>query len=433
MLERLSQARAKGHEVLALVRGSAINQDGASNGLTAPNGPSQERVIAQALASAGLSPSEIDAVEAHGTGTTLGDPIEAQALIATYGQKRSNGPLYLGSIKSNIGHAQAAAGVGGVIKMVKAFRHGLLPKTLYADEPSPHVDWSEGEVQLLSSAVSWPESEHIRRAGVSSFGVSGTNAHLILEQAPGMQESPDGDTPTASRPQLLAFLLSASSEDALRAQAGSLGSYIKARPELDPYELASTLALHRAQLPHRAIAIAEQTQTLIPSLEALQRGEPSDGLIEGIARAEGKVAFLFSGQGCQWDGMALGLWESSPVFAEQMQACADALGPYLDYSLEDVLRGVDDAPSLERVDVVQPALFAVMVSLAALWRSFGVEPSVVVGHSQGEIAAAYVAGALSLDDAARVVALRSRALADELAGHGGMVVGGGLPSRSGHT
>jgi polyketide synthase 12 len=439
VLERLSVARGRGHRVLGLVRGSAVNQDGASNGLTAPNGPSQERVIRQALASAGLAVGDVDAVEGHGTGTTLGDPIEAQALLATYGQGRSNGPLWLGSIKSNIGHSQAAAGVAGVIKMVQAMRHGVLPRTLHADEPSPHVDWSEGEVRLLAEAVLWPEGERVRRAGVSSFGVSGTNAHVILEQAPSggetasvglapngrlassVGEAPVADGRPASRPGLLPFLVSASCDEALRAQAARLQAYIDGELELELNGLAASLALGRAQLRHRAVVMAGGHGELAGLLAACGRGERVDGLVEGVGRGGGKVAFMFSGQGSQWVGMALELWESSTLFAEEMQACSDALGSHLGYSLEDVLRGRPGAPPFERVDVVQPALFAVMVSLAGLWRSFGVEPAVVVGHSQGEIAAAHVAGGLSLEDAARVVALRSRALAEELSGRGGMV------------
>src|SRR3989440_587358 len=354
VLERLSDAQRLGHRVLAVVRGSAVNQDGASNGLTAPNGPSQERVIREALASAGLSPADVDAVEGHGTGTTLGDPIEAQALLATYGQDRAGRPLYLGSIKSNIGHTQAAAGVAGVIKTVEAMRHGLLPRTLHCEEPSPHIDWSAGEVELLNEPVEWPAGERPRRAAVSSFGGSGTNPHVILEEAP------------------------------VAAEAGA------------------------------------GREELVARLEALSRAEPAEGVVEGQARS-GDTVFVFPGQGSQWQGMALELVDSAPVFADSMRACGEALSGYVDWSLEDVLRGAEGAPSFERVDVVQPALFAVMVSLAALWRSFGVEPRAVVGHSQGEIAAAHVAGALSLDDAARVVCLRSQAVRDGLAGHGGMV------------
>ncbi len=456
MLERLSQARRNGHRVLALVRGSAVNQDGASNGLTAPNGPSQVRVIRQALTSAGLSPAEIDAVEAHGTGTPLGDPIEAQALLATYGQGRAGNPLWLGALKSNIGHSAAAAGVAGVIKTVQAMRHGVLPKSLHAEELSPHIDWSEGEVQLLRSPVSWPEGERVRRAGVSSFGVSGTNSHVILEEAPrvtqaarvvataprrnGAVEAPSvavpsvedggegfgaeahaGDEAGARQIGVLPFLVSASSDEALREQGARLAGHLRAHDEVALDGVGAALALGRARLAHRAVVIAEQPQTLIASLEALAQGEAADGLVEGVAGAGRKVAFLFSGQGSQWVGMGRELWESSPVFAEQMRACVDAFGRYCDWSLEDVLRGKPGARPLEGVDVVQPALFAVMVSLAALWRSFGVEPAVVLGHSQGEVAAAHVAGGLSLDDAAKVVALRSRALVEGLAGRGGMI------------
>ncbi len=470
MLERLSQARRNGHRVLALVRGSAVNQDGASNGLTAPNGPSQERVIRQALASAGLTPSEIDAVEAHGTGTPLGDPIEAQALLATYGQGRSGDPVWLGALKSNIGHSAAASGVGGIIKMVQALRHGELPRTLHAEELSPHVDWSEGEVRLLSSPVSWPAGERVRRAGVSSFGVSGTNAHVILEEAPPLEaaspaeETAGGGQPaeatttaTASAPAAdepavgatapadvsavgatapadesaggaapaasgqLPFLVSAATGEALTAQAARLAAHLEDRPEIGLDGLAAALALGRARLAQRAVVVSGERAELIHSLEALARGEATEGIVQGLAAGGRKVAFLFSGQGSQWAGMGRELWDCAPVFAEQMQACAEALGAHCEWSLEEVLRGEDGARAFERVDVVQPALFAVMVSLAALWRSFGVEPAVVVGHSQGEIAAAYVAGGLSLDDAARVVALRSRALAEELSGRGGMV------------
>ncbi len=418
VLERLSDAQRNGHRVLALVRGSAINQDGASNGLTAPNGPSQERVIRQALANARLSPSEVDAVEAHGTGTILGDPIEAQALIATYGQERSDGPLYIGSIKSNIGHPGGAAGVAGVIKMVEAMRHGVLPETLHVDAPTPHVDWDAGEVRLLTEPVEWSGGEAPRRAGVSSFGISGTNAHVILEEAPTPAESERSVEPRESRP-AVPLCLSAGSEGALRGQAERLRAHLAERSELEPVDVAFSLAMGRACLEHRAVVVGSDRDVLLGSLDALVAGEPAPGVVRGRARGSGKVAFMFPGQGSQWAGMAVELWDSFPPFAKQMQACIDALAPHLDFSIEGVLRDAEGAPSLQRVDVVQPVLFAVMVSLAELWRSCGVAPSVVVGHSQGEIAAACVAGGLSLDDAARVVALRSQALG-ELAGSGGM-------------
>ncbi len=417
LLERLSDALRNGHPVQAVIRGSAINQDGASNGLTAPNGPSQERVIMHALANAGLSPADVDAVEAHGTGTPLGDPIEAHALLATYGQGRRSGPLRVGSIKSNIGHTSAAAGVAGVVKMVMAMRHEQLPATLHLDAPSPHVDWSMGELELLREPASWPPSERPRRAGVSSFGASGTNAHVVLEEAPPQELEPEpGSQPTQAHP----FVLSANSAPALRAQAARLRAHLLERPGLAARDLAFSLATTRAHLKHRAAVIASERESLLEHLDALAREEPTSAALRGVAVA-GKTVFVFPGQGAQWEGMALKLLDSSPVFAQAMRDCEEALSRYIDWSLIEVLRGGQGQPRLERVDVVQPTLFAVMVSLAALWRSARVEPAMVVGHSQGEIAAAHVAGGLSLQDAARVVALRSLALADELAGRGGMV------------
>ncbi|MGX1663320.1 SDR family NAD(P)-dependent oxidoreductase [Streptomyces sp. NPDC055366] len=406
VLERLSDARRNGHRVLAVVRGSAVNQDGASNGLTAPNGPSQQRVIRQALANAGLNASDVDAVEAHGTGTTLGDPIEAQALLATYGQDRAGEPLWLGSLKSNIGHTQAAAGVGGVIKMVMALRHAELPKTLHVDERSPHVDWSAGEVDVLKEPRPWPALGRPRRAAVSSFGVSGTNAHTIIEQAPEPEEPAPAPVPV-SGPVPLVF--SARTEGALRAYAAQLALSVG---EVATKDVADAL-LSRSVFDHRAVVVAGGAE----ALAAVSAGIESTRVAIGVARPVGKVAFVFPGQGSQWLGMGAQLAESSPVFRASLDACAEALVPYVDWSLYEVLA---DGAELERVDVVQPALFAVMVSLAALWRSYGVEPDAVVGHSQGEIAAAHVAGALSLDDAAKVVALRSKAIL-ALSGQGGMV------------
>ncbi|MFJ2203524.1 type I polyketide synthase, partial [Streptomyces violaceusniger] len=424
LLERLSDARRNGHPVLAVVRGSAINQDGASNGLTAPNGPSQQRVIRQALADARLSAKQVDAVEAHGTGTTLGDPIEAQALLSTYGQDRpEDRPLWLGSIKSNIGHTQAAAGVAGVIKMVQAMRHGLLPQTLHIDEPSPHVDWSAGTVRLLTGATPWPERDEPRRAGVSSFGISGTNAHIILEQEPSAE--PDGEAPaeTGQLPSgTVPWLVSAKSESALRAQAERLLAHLDTRPETVPTDIGFSLAATRSAFEHRAVVLGSDRAALDEGLRALADGSHASGLVRGgVVGADGRAVLVFPGQGSQWVGMAAGLLESSPVFAERVGECGAALAPFVDWSLVDVLRGGEGAAeALERVDVVQPVLWAVMVSLAELWRSCGVEPAAVVGHSQGEIAAACVAGALSLGDAARVVALRSKALR-ALSGGGGMV------------
>jgi acyl transferase domain-containing protein/acyl-CoA synthetase (AMP-forming)/AMP-acid ligase II/acyl carrier protein len=427
VLERLSDAQRLRHRVLGVVRASATNQDGASNGLTAPSGASQERVIRQALADAGLSPGEVDAVEAHGTATTLGDPIEARALLATYGQQRGDRPLYLGSVKSNIGHTQAAAGVAGVIKMLMAMRHGVLPGTLHVDAPTPHVDWRAGAVELLTRARAWPPAPRPRRAAVSSFGMSGTNAHVILQEPPppseDEQSQPASPAERPGAPLALPWLLSAKSEPALRRQAHRLLAHVGRHPELEPLDVARSLASGRARFAHRAAVVGGDRDTLLARLAAVAAGEPLPEAPRGRAPTGGgpaKLAFVFPGQGSQWTGMALELAESSAVFGQRLAACAQALSAYVDWSLDDVLRGAAGAPPLERTDVVQPALFAVMVSLATLWRSAGVRPSVVIGHSQGEIAAAHVAGALSLDDAARVVALRSQALA-ELAGAGGMV------------
>ena len=415
VVERLSDAQRLGHRVLAVVRGTAVNQDGASNGLTAPNGPSQQRVVRTALANAGLSAGEVDVVEAHGTGTTLGDPIEAQALLATYGQDRAEPgkPLWLGSIKSNMGHTQAAAGVAGVIKMVQAMRHELLPATLHVDAPSPHVDWSAGAVSLLTEAQSWPANGRARRAGVSSFGISGTNAHVIIEECP-----PAEPTESAPQPPVVPWVVSAKSAAALAAQASRLAESIGAREQLDIADVGWSLA-GRSTFEHRAVVLGHDRSQLLAGLGELADGMPGGSVITGHAAPAGKTAFVFPGQGSQWIGMGVELLDTAPVFADQMNACAEAFAEFVDWSLIDVLRGAPGAPSLDRVDVVQPALFAVMVSLAELWRSIGVRPDAVIGHSQGEIAAAYVAGALSLRDAARVVTLRSKLLL-ALSGRGGM-------------
>nr|WP_239157733.1 type I polyketide synthase [Streptomyces sp. SID13726] len=416
LVERLSDARRNGHPVLAVLRASAINQDGASNGLSAPSGPAQERVIRAALASAGLSTRDVDVVEAHGTGTPLGDPIEADALLATYGQDRDPlRPLWLGSVKSNIGHAQAAAGVAGVIKMVMALRHGLLPRTLHVDGPSSHVDWSAGAVELLTEARSWPEADRVRRAGVSSFGISGTNAHVIVEQA---QDEPTPTaaaiSPVADLGGLVAWVVSARGTDALADQAKRLAEL--AETEADAESVATALVSGRALLGDRAVVFGRNAVELGVAARALADGVDHARVVSGGESGSG-VVFVFPGQGAQWVGMGRELLACSAVFAASIAECEAALAPYVDWSLSEVL---DQGSGLDQVDVVQPVLWAVMVSLAALWRSVGVEPAAVVGHSQGEIAAACVAGALTLDEGARVVALRSKAIR-RLAGTGGMV------------
>ncbi|MEU5170795.1 type I polyketide synthase, partial [Streptomyces mutomycini] len=421
LVERLSDARRNGHRVLAVIKGSAVNQDGASNGLTAPNGPSQQRVIRSALDNAGLAASDVDVVEAHGTGTSLGDPIEAQALLATYGQDRPEGrPLLLGSVKSNIGHTQAAAGIAGVMKMVLALRHGTVPRTLHAERPSEHVDWTAGAVELVTDAVAWPETGRPRRGAVSSFGISGTNAHVILEQAPEAEPERSAERPepvlTAAEGAVLPWLVSAKSAAALRAQAEQLRAFAVAGAA--PAATAAALIGGRTAFDERAVVLAADPAGFAEGLAGLARQDAEvPGLVSGTVRPGANVAFVFPGQGAQWTGMALGLMESSPVFAGALRECADVLAPHADWNLLEVL---GDKQALERVDVVQPALWAVMVSLAKVWQHCGITPSVVVGHSQGEIAAACVAGALSLADGARLVALRSRVIAEELAGRGGM-------------
>ncbi|MDT0544767.1 type I polyketide synthase [Streptomyces sp. DSM 41529] len=417
LVERLADAQRLGHPVLAVIRGSAINQDGASNGLTAPHGPAQERVIRAALADAQLSARDIDVVEAHGTGTSLGDPIEAQALIAAYGRRRGEGaPLWLGSVKSNIGHTQAAAGMAGVIKMVQALRHGVLPSTLHVDEPTHQVDWSEGTVKVLTEARPWPGTGGPRRAGVSSFGMSGTNAHVILEEAP--EASNAAEPAPATELPVVPWLVSGRGEAALRAQAARLRDFLTERPEAGPTRVGLALAGSRAAQSHRAAVVAADRDALLAGLASLADGVPAGHVVTG-APSPGEAVFVFPGQGSQWAGMALDLADASPVFAEHFRRCAQAVERHTEYTVESVLRGEPGAPSLERVDVVQPVLWVVMVALAELWRSYGVEPAAVVGHSQGEIAAACVAGVLSVEDAARVVALRSQAL-PELSGRGGM-------------
>ncbi|WP_432015626.1 beta-ketoacyl synthase N-terminal-like domain-containing protein, partial [Streptomyces cucumeris] len=394
VLERLSDAERNGHTVLAVVRGSAVNQDGASNGLSAPNGVAQQRVIRQALANAGLRAADVDVVEAHGTGTRLGDPIEAQAVIATYGQDRET-PVHLGSLKSNIGHTQAAAGVAGVIKMVMAMRHGIAPKTLHVDEPSSHVHWSAGAVEVLTDAKPWPESDRAPYAGVSSFGVSGTNAHVILE---GVAEPSDAGSSegVVSGAGLVPLPVSARSHASLTAQVERLNTYLSSGA--DVAAVAQGLVRERAVFDHRTVLLGD-TQV-------------AGGAVEGR-----RTVFVFPGQGAQWAGMGVELIACSPVFAARMEECAQALLRHTGWDVREMLSAADVA---DRVEVLQPASWAVAVSLAALWQAHGVTPDAVIGHSQGEIAAACVAGALGLEDAARIVALRSQVIASKLAGRGAM-------------
>ncbi|PYC77449.1 hypothetical protein C7C46_18785, partial [Streptomyces tateyamensis] len=414
-LERLSDARKNGHPVLAIVRGSAVNSDGASSALMAPNGPSQQRVIRQALESAGLTAADVDVVEAHGTGTKLGDPIEAQAVIATYGQGRpADRPLWLGSLKSNFGHSQAAAGVGGVIKMVMSIRDGRLARTLNVDRPTPHVDWAAGAVELLTEERDWPAVDRPRRAGVSSFGFSGTNAHVIIEQAPaevgpggagsGAAGEPEGAalpvsqaspalpaTPVLPALPVLPLLVTAQSADALRAQAARLAERLRAQPEVELQDVAYSLAMGRAALEQRAVVVAGDREAALAGLAGLAEGRTAGA----VAKADGLTAFLFSGQGSQRVGMGRQLTAAFPVFA----AAWDELAGHLDL-------GTDE--QLNQTQFAQPAIFAFEVALFRLLESWGVKPDYLAGHSIGEIAAAHVAGVFSLEDAAKLVTARGR-------------------------
>ncbi|MFF4419127.1 type I polyketide synthase, partial [Streptosporangium sp. NPDC001559] len=405
LLERLSDAQRNGHRVLAVVRGTAINQDGASNGLTAPNGPAQQRVIRQALEDAALTSTDVDAVEAHGTGTTLGDPIEAQALIAVYGKDRpADQPLWLGSLKSNIGHAQAAAGVAGIIKTVQALRQKVLPKTLHVDEPTPHVDWSAGTVQLLTENTPWPETGHPRRAAVSAFGVSGTNAHVIIEQAPDLAPA----VPEPETTGVVPLVISGRSAAALTAQASRLADHLEAHPQVRPEDVAHSLATTRATFEHRAVVLGRSRQELTDGVRAVAVNGRDNGVTTGVATRSRGVVFLFSGQGSQRTGMGRTLYDTYSAFAETFDRVTALFDRRLPVALKDVIFDPAHEDLLNHTLYTQPALFTLHTALHHLLASWNIHPTAVAGHSIGGISAAHLAGVLSLEDAVQLVAVRAR-------------------------
>ncbi|WP_191499948.1 type I polyketide synthase, partial [Mycobacterium simulans] len=419
VLERLSDAQRHRHPVLAGIAGSAINQDGASNGLTAPNGPAQQRVITQAAANAGIALDQVDVVEAHGTGTTLGDPIEAGALLATYGAGRDpQRPLWLGSVKSNIGHTQAAAGAAGLIKMITALNRGWLPPTLHVDQPSPHIDWSTGAVRLLTEAMPWPDSEHPRTAAVSSFGISGTNAHLIVQQPPTPPPTvTTASTVSAGRAPLRFWPLSARTPTALRAAGARLHQHLLDHPDLDLTELAYSLATTRTHHPYRAAlttptADDDARAQLLAGLHALRTDQPHPHLARHhLTQHNNKLVFVLPGQGAQYPTMGNQLYAHHRVFADTLNQVCAAFDPYLATPLRDIVFADPDsalAPLLTQTAYAQPALFAYGVAMHAVLTHAGITPDILMGHSIGELTAAHLAGVLSLDDAATLVSARGR-------------------------
>ncbi|HEV2150033.1 MAG TPA: type I polyketide synthase, partial [Longimicrobiaceae bacterium] len=419
VLKPLSRARADGDPVYAVILGSAVAQDGRSNGLTAPSRPAQETLLREAYARAGVEPSRVHYVEAHGTGTILGDPIEAQALGSVLGEGRpADRPLYVGSVKSNIGHLQMVGGLAGLIKTALAVRHRMLPPSIHFHTPNPHIPFEELRIRVQDRLTPWPYDEPAL-AGVTSLSFGGTNVHVVVGEAPAGAEAPGEAREAPADGAAVLLPLSAQSRPALEALAESYRALL-AEPDGPPLrDVAFTAGARRSHYDHRLAVVGHTAEEVRGALDAFLAGEPAPGWAAAkAARGRRRIAFVFPGQGSQWVGMGRRLVEEEPVFRAAVEACERAFAPHVDWSLAEVIA---TGGQLERIDVVQPTLFALQTATAALWRSWGVEPEAVVGHSMGEVAAAHVAGALSLEDAARVICLRSRLLRG-IAGRGAMAV-----------
>ncbi|ORB51047.1 polyketide synthase [Mycobacteroides saopaulense] len=415
VLKRLSDAERDGDRVLAVIPGSAVNQDGASSGLTVPNGGAQQRLIGTVLARAGLVGGDVDYLEAHGTGTPLGDPIEVQAAAAAYGGSReADRPLLMGSVKSNIGHTESASGAAGLIKVVLSLQHGVLPQSLHFDDPSPHIPWDSLPVRVVDKAIPWQANGRPRRAGVSSFGFTGTNAHVLIEEAPQPQSAPEADESAPQAGEVSVLPLSARSPEALVAVAQRYESWLTANPDVDLEDVCLTAGRGRSHFEHRAALVVDSVQAAREGLAELVQNRLRPGVVRGEHTNHPTTAWLFTGQGSQYPGMARELFDAEPVFAETVTRCAEAVKDILDQPLLDVMFATDResggkaGETLRHTSFAQPALFAVEMGLARLWQSWGIEPDVVLGHSVGQYAAACVAGVFSLEDGARLMAERGR-------------------------
>ncbi|MEM9805181.1 MAG: type I polyketide synthase, partial [Cyanobacteria bacterium P01_D01_bin.56] len=434
-LKRLSDAEAAGDRILAVIRGSAINQDGASTGLTVPNGPAQQAVIRQALEQAGLTPHQVSYVEAHGTGTKLGDPIEIGALAAVFGPGRAlEHPLIVGSLKTNIGHLEGAAGLAGLVKVVLALQHGEIPSHLHFNQPNPIIPWDQMPLLIPTETIPWPEIDARRIAGLSSFGFSGTNAHVVVEGPPEYLNSVETDEvqPVVERP-LHLLTLSAKTPTALEVLAHRYSQHWTQFPDIDIADLCFSANTGRSHFNHRLSLVAESTQQLQKHLLACSLGKNPEGCHQAhVAGSEPPgLAFLFTGQGSQFVGMGRELYETQPRFRQALERCDQILQEYLDRSLLSILYPTtsEDEQLLDQTAYTQPALFAVEYALAQLWKSWGIQPNILLGHSIGEYVAAQLAGVFSLEDGLKLIAARGR-LMQALPQDGAMVV---IASDEGHV